>query len=176
MTTIRQDRADWDLKELLPSIPSEGIQILERYIADFYPHKSEYPYHDSHHPFEVLDSAIQIINRCEEQGIKVDRTVVVLGALLHDLLFHLDPDIFNQPDIATREDVAAFVSKGILKRIGVPEDVIEKVSSVILATHPDGSLDTVEAKVLRAADLARLLEPYDIVRNATERLFVEYKI
>lgn len=168
------ESSQWDLKELLPTISVSALSILGKKIDEHYPNKEQYPYHNKEHPFDVLDLVIQIANRCEKEGIVFDRTVLVLAALLHDLGYHLDPKNFNKEEIKTREDVAAYLTEKILTELGVEKEIINKVISAILGTHTDGKLDTVEAKILRAADLASISGPYESVRNGTERLWKEF--
>lgn len=143
---------------------------LEREVAGLY--STELAYHNFGHALETLDAADDIVQKCIDEGIRVDAQVVYYALLFHDAGFLDDHHALG---FATKEAYAADLAAVHLAGRGVARNTIEKVVAAILSTHKDASFITAEQKAVRAADLSGLAADYDrFVRNSAN-LKAEYE-
>lgn len=143
------------------------LQEVEANLRRLYRGADEMPYHNIGHPQDVRDHARKLVERCKKAGISVEELVVELGALLHDALSDVDPKLFGHD---SSESLAAFVSKNLLINLGVPLETAEKVSQGIKATNALVNPQTVEEKILRAADLREMSASYNEFRANSLKL------
>lgn len=116
------------------------------------------PYHNALHAIEVRDRALKFAELAASQGRGVDFEAVELAALGHDACFGAD---YRRAGFTSMEEMSANVCVQVLIGLGVSRDTADTVKTAILATHPQGTLRTVEAKILRAADLGGLADDYE---------------
>jgi putative nucleotidyltransferase with HDIG domain len=130
-------------------------------------YSDELPYHNFDHALAVTAEAMKIVNRCETEGLPIDREVVRYAAIFHDAGYHLD---HQKEGFKSKEELAAALAQRELNKIGLAQAIIEKVVQTILATHRQAQFESNEEKALRAADLADLANNFEVFLKNTIRL------
>ena len=149
------------------------IPRAERAIDVVYASPDRMPYHGAEHPYDVLQRALKLIEKLEQSGEAVDLITVVCGALLHDAFMGLSPKQFG---FETAEHQAAEFAYALALQHGVPEKKAAKLRDIIVSTNHGIDPESVEAKVLRAADLALLAADYPEFKDSTDKLREEARL
>ncbi|NDC36492.1 MAG: hypothetical protein EBZ48_00385 [Proteobacteria bacterium] len=144
-------------------------KLMERILATTYL-GGEMPYHNRSHAAEVARAAMQIAKSAQEHGISVETQTLVLAALLHDSLSHIDATALG---FSSAEELSARYAYTFLVQNGFGEAVARKAAEAIQATNPYYTPSSVEAKILRAADLLNVAGPWEEFRANTARLAQE---
>ena len=126
---------------------------LETEIESLY--SAELAYHNFQHAIDTILAADNIIERCIEEGIRVDGRVVYFALLFHDAGFR---DDHLELGFSTKEAYSAGLAVNRLIKRGEPQKTIDKVVSAILSTHKDAAFVTVGQKAVRAADYGIFLQ------------------
>ena len=126
---------------------------LETEIESLY--SAELAYHNFQHAIDTILAADNIIERCIEEGIRVDGRVVYFALLFHDAGFR---DDHLKLGFSTKEAYSAGLAVNRLIKGGEPQKTIDKVVSAILSTHKDAAFVTVGQKAVRAADYGIFLQ------------------
>ncbi|MEN8252055.1 MAG: hypothetical protein ABFQ53_00525 [Patescibacteria group bacterium] len=122
------------------------------------------PYHSFNHIQDTIESADEIIAKCEESGMKVDNTLVMYSLLFHDAGYH---ENHKKKGFKTKEGYSAFLAERELQSLNISEEDIMKIKKCIISTHRDEEANSVEEKIVRAADLVGLAGDYkDFKENA----------
>ncbi|RME34809.1 MAG: HD domain-containing protein [Gammaproteobacteria bacterium] len=127
----------------------------------------ELPYHNFGHVQRTLADAERLLARYREQGIPVDEDVVRYALLFHDAGYREDHSALGYP---SKEAYSAAIAREHLGRHGMPESFIEQVERAILATEHQARGETLEERIVRAADLYQLAADYEVFRENSERL------
>ncbi len=144
---------------------------IEQIAAKLY--SSELPYHNFTHAMSAVCQGEEIMLRCRAKGIVIDEEAVYYALLFHDAGYHEDHQVRG---CATKEQYSAQLAAQVLREEGMPEPRIAVVEDLINSTHRDASFDTVEQKVVRAADLAGIAADYEVFLDNTERLRLEQEL
>jgi len=112
-----------------------------------------------------------LAERCRHCGIHVSIEVLVWAALFHDALFGKDPREFG---CSTPEELSAKVAAEEMRKLGYLEHMIAAVIDAIKPTNAGVMPVTVEAKILRAADLSRMAGAYSDFREDFDKLAAEF--
>lgn len=131
------------------------------------------PYHNFAHIEDTLAAAGVIIERCREEHIRLDASVVYYALLFHDAGYHEDHRALGH---ATKERYSAALATTVLQEFGVPAAQLEKTVGAILATERDARFISAEQKAVRAADLAGLAAPWPRFLESSIRLRREYEL
>ncbi len=153
----------------LASIPSDKEHELIKIAQSLY---SPYlQYHNFDHVLDVLDAAQDLVSRVRRTGLNPDWEVIFYAILFHDAGY-----IENHRALGfeTKEAYAAYLAEKHLKEFEFPQEKIKRVISCIRATDRKGSFDGLEEKIVRAADLAGLADPYEKFFQKSERLLMEH--
>ena len=126
---------------------------LETEIESLY--SAELAYHNFQHAIDTILAADNIIERCIEEGIRVDGRVVYFALLFHNAGFR---DDHLELGFSTKEAYSAGLAVNRLIKRGEPQKTIDKVVSAILSTHKDAAFVTVGQKAVRAADYGIFLQ------------------
>lgn len=145
-----------------------GTQSIEKLARPYYGAR---PYHNWAHAKRVLAVSLALAERCGEYGISVIEEVLVWAALFHDALYTENSREFG---CATAEELSAQVAMQEMAKHGKPEWMIRLVSGAIRATSAKVFPATVEAKILRAADLSGMARGFSDYREDFERLITEF--
>ncbi|HEX3661608.1 MAG TPA: HD domain-containing protein [Acidobacteriaceae bacterium] len=99
-----------------------------------------------------------------------DRDVVVAAAWLHDLGVFVGHRPANPEDLARWDHVAYACSHapGLLRQVGFPEEKITAVIAAILQHQPGDEPQTIEATILRDADILEQLGAVGILRAVSK--------
>jgi predicted metal-dependent HD superfamily phosphohydrolase len=151
--------------------PSPGLSAVTAVAATLY--DSELPYHNFGHAQRSLVAADAILAACAADGVPVDANVVRWAILFHDAGYRADPAVHGCDD---RESYAALLARRHLHDLGVDDDASAAVAEAILATRRDAVPGTVEARVVRAADLAEIAADFERFTENTERLRIEHEL
>ena len=111
--------------------------------------------------------------RCRNAKLPVDENVVYLAILFHDAGYGED---HGKKGFPHKEAHAAHIAAHELRKNGFDERLIEKVKAAVLGTHRDAILNSVEQKVVRAADLSNIASDYEVFRKDAENLRKEHKL
>lgn len=157
---------------------SIGINLDDPIIGSFfhnirgvYGSERQFPYHNfDGHVLSVVALANGIADRVEAAGTPVNRRVLTLAALGHDALFDMVPAFYQ---CNNSEQVASRYSQQLLKQLGLDEAEVRAVGQAIEASNHSVQPRSIEARILRAADLSTVAGPYEIFRKNTEALFAE---
>lgn len=115
------------------------------------PHYSfDRPYHNFGHALKVLTRCEELMRRCERYGIDFIREAVVWAALGHDEEFGAD---FKALGFQTMEQMSAAVMTQDMEQQKIADTVVNIAADAVVATHWQSVPQSVEAKILRAADL-----------------------
>ena len=114
-------------------------------------------YHNFEHAKKVLDKSIEIANRCIEEGIEVDKDVLYIAAIFHDADYI---ENYKAKGFDSREELSANIAEEFLAKLQMKMDFIQNVKKTIMGTHKDSDFNSIEAKILRAADLSGLAGEY----------------
>jgi predicted metal-dependent HD superfamily phosphohydrolase len=155
----------------LGTVPSYLVQEFAVRIRDAYGDPKLFVYHNfDQHVMTVVRMALKLADRVEAAGHKIDREVLTLAALGHDALFGVSPKALG---FSNSEQVAASYTARLLEELGMVPERIAKVVHAIEATNFAVSPQSIEAKILRAADLSNLASPYETFRGCTELFYAE---
>ncbi len=144
---------------------------LEAEIEPLY--SAELAYHNFQHVIDTIQAADNITQRCIEEGIRVDHSVVYFALLFHDAGFRDDHVALG---FKTKEDYSAEIAANRLGTRGESPKIINKVVASILSTHKDANFISVEQKAVRAADLSGLAADYEIFLQNSNNLKAEYEL
>jgi predicted metal-dependent HD superfamily phosphohydrolase len=163
-----------DLTTMFPALarPEIILPFAEK-IRDSYPDPDEFPFHNFRdHILPALESAARFIKALESAGYNVDHDVVVAAVLGHDACYEIHP---RDQGLSSKEEVAQHHCKQILRDLGAPEEMVEKVARAIAATHMHYAPVSAEEKILRAIDLSGLNAAHTSFRSGSEKLQIEYQ-
>jgi HD superfamily phosphodiesterase len=149
-------------------------QRLEAYpleqISKFYSDRLEY--HNFNHALDVAKVGLMLTDRCKRYGLLVREQVVVWACLLHDAGYHLDHHLRG---FFTKEDHSAYLAKKFLREQGIAQSVVDEVVMCIISTHSLAPFNSIEQKIVRAADLWNLAEEYGVFKRNTLKLKAEHE-
>ena len=135
------------------------------------PHAANRPYHNWQHELNVVDRALSLADRCRKYGFVAKEEVIVWVGCFHDCHYGEDPRKFG---FSTPEQLSDFVLRKVMRENGCSEELISECSQALLPTDAKVMPHTLEAKIIRAADLAGLAAPYNKYRDDFERLMTEF--
>lgn len=141
---------------------------LEQTVAELY--DARLPYHNFSHALDVLAASEELLSRCYAEGISVDAEVVYPALLLHDAGYHED---HTAAGFESKEALSAELANRELRRHQYPPRLIEAVQAAILSTRCGVVCQTIEARLVKAADLSGLAADYRLFRQNSLRLWRE---
>lgn len=141
---------------------------LEQTVAGLY--DPRLPYHNFSHVLDVLAASEELLSRCYADGISVDAEVVYPALLLHDAGYHED---HIAGGFESKEALSAELAAKELRRHQYPPKLIEAVQAAILSTRCGATCQTIEARLVKAADLAGLAADYALFLQNSLRLWRE---
>lgn len=146
---------------------------IEKTAQNFY--SPDLPYHNFVHALKAVATGEGIVENCRKENISVEADVVRYALLFHDAGYHEDYAAkgFN---FKTKEEYSAHLAASAMRERGLSEELIEKVAKAILGTHRDAEFNTVEEKIVRAADLAGLAGDYGEFLKQNKNLKKEAEI
>jgi len=130
-------------------------------------HYTDLPYHNFGHAIQVIRNARVLIDRCRKYNILVDEEIVEVAILFHDAGYA------EETDYESKEAYAADIAREELGKIRFGK--IGGVEKCIMATHKDAVPESVEEKIVRAADLMGLAGDYKTFRENSEKLGKEWR-
>ena len=131
------------------------------------------PYHNFDHIQDTLRAAAMVIDRCQEEHIRIDAEVVYFALLFHDAGYQ-DDHVAHGYD--SKERYSAALAAPILREHGVGPAQVEKAVAAILATERDALSVSAEQKAVRAADLSGLAADYPQFLLSSLRLKREHEL
>ena len=140
------------------------------------------PYHNFLHALESLERGNEIILRCEEGGVNVNKEVARYAILFHDAGFHKYHDRVNINEkwrirFKSKERYSSYLASKELKNNGLPRETIEEVKKCIMGTHKDAQAKSVEERIVKASDLiAGFSEDYQTFKENSEKIRKEQSL
>ena len=167
--------------EKAPHIPdSEFPRPLERVLPQLkeilrmnaYPKSSKFKYHNWNGHIEKAEKfALKLCARCEELGIPVNVPVVLAILYTHDAFCHKNPKKYGAEH---KEQVSGHLAYHLLKKLfGCSEDDARAVEAGVFSTHANSTLETIEQKIARAADLHNVGDKKRVFLSCLMNLFDE---
>ncbi len=103
------------------------LQNAKKYVNQMMLPLENHYYHNYYHAIEVMDRALYLSK--QEWLSEEDVEMMWLAAIFHDVWFVIQYD--------KNEPIGAKIARNYLKSIMYPEDRIEKIEEIIMATDPD---------------------------------------
>lgn len=128
------------------------------------------PYHNFSHVMEALAISRDLIQRCRDADMSVQPEIVYGAILFHDAGYQHD---HQQGGHESKEAYSALLAGRVLNGYGFAALRIEAIQQAILATRCGAPCTTLEARIVRAADLAGLASPYRLFMLNARRLWRE---
>lgn len=149
---------------------SKNKEDLEKIAISFY--DPQFEYHNFNHALDTWKAAQEIIKRCRQEGKKVDEKVVYYASIFHDAGYHEDE---KTKGFGTKEDYAAKIAEEELVKLDIDQVVIKQVVDAILVTEREHAIAglSIEAMIVRAADLAAFAQSYEIFLKNNQKLKLE---
>lgn len=152
-------------------VPDMRDKELEKTASRYYSPKL--PYHNFGHVVTVIRESERMLERCRDEGIKVDEAVVYYALLFHDAGYYEDHTALG---FDSKEAYSAALSEQVLKGRGVDQETVEKVKTAIMSTHMEAKCTCMEDRIVRAADLSELAADYSVFKRNTLNLKKELEI
>lgn len=130
-------------------------------------------YHNFEHAQNTIEVSQEIIERCKKENLEVDEDVIYYALLFHDAGYFEDPQQYN---FKNKEEYSAYLAREEMEKIGISNELIEKVVNTIMATHSEALFTTVEQKIVRASDLSGLSDDYETFLENNNRLKDEFEM
>jgi len=141
---------------------------LEQAAAQLY--DSRLPYHNFGHALETLASARELVERCRDADMDIEAAIVYPAALFHDAAYHED---YRQHGYDSKEAYSAALAVRVMHHYGYANARIHAVRSAILSTECGVACESIEARLVRAADLSGLGTSYRLFIQNALRLWRE---
>lgn len=127
-------------------LESELTRISERFYVDL-------PYHNFEHARDTLSESYRLAEYCETNGLCPDRRVLMASSLFHDAGFNTP---LEEHGFRSKEEYSAFIAGQVLPDFGFSQQDTQHVQACIRSTERNVACQTLEAKILRRADLANV--------------------
>lgn len=140
---------DLTMKSNVLGLTLLGAAVHERVTPKY----TDWPFHNQQHADQVTLDAMKLANYCEKNGLSSDRSVILVAAQYHDALFH-EHSLGSGFSSAERQSAAIAMEESY--DLGFTDSQIEHVGACIESTERGVSCQSLEAKIIRRADLANL--------------------
>lgn len=141
---------------------------LEQAAAALY--DARLPYHNFGHALANIDASQGLLDRCHRENIFVDVAVVYAALLFHDAGYQ---DDHHAHGCVSKEAWSAELAGVALRRRSAPPAQIRAVQACILSTRCGVPCQTLEARIVKAADLSGLALGYEAFLQNARRLWHE---
>ena len=135
---------------------------LEKIASRFY--NPKLPYHNFGHVVTVIRESEKMLQKCSDEGIKVDEKIVYFALLFHDAGYDEDHEALG---FDSKEAYSAELAERVLKENGADGEIVERVKTAIMSTHVDGKCTCAEDRIVRASDLSELAAEYSVFKKNT---------
>ncbi|WP_108802622.1 Pycsar system effector family protein [Aquimarina sp. Aq107] len=131
---------------------NELVEKTDNFVSELFTKKLPETciYHNYTHTKRVFKSTKEIIDNTNIS--EEDADILLLTALLHDTGYSESLD--------NHEEHSVIISKAFLKEQNISDDIIDKVSSLILATKMEHKPNNLLEKIIRDADASHLAKGY----------------
>lgn len=154
----------------LVTLPTEKQAKLVEIAKSLYSDKLAY--HNFTHFLDVVGYAQRLVFKVQALGTDPDWEIIFYAILFHDAGYSEDHRALG---FQTKEAYAEHLARKYLAEAGLSPDRLERVASCIRATDRHHAVQTLEEKIVRAADLAGLAEPYEKFREKAGALLHEFE-
>lgn len=139
------------------------LEVARAYYTDL-------PYHNFGHALYVVENGRQLVRYCEDNGLEPNEKVVFAAGLLHDAGFDVP---VSDHGLRSKEEFSAQTAEMILGNHGYTDSEIEHVAACIRSTERGVMCESIEAKILRRADLSNLTGDLEILFEHSRDLWQE---
>lgn len=126
-----------------------NVQLLRDAAREFY---VDLPYHNFQHVLDTEIDSLKYADICEKNGLSPNRSVLSASALLHDANYYIDSRQFYK----TKEEYSMAIAGHILPFFDYSSEDIEQTQIAINGTEAGQNCPTLEAKILRRADIGNV--------------------
>jgi HD superfamily phosphodiesterase len=137
-------------------LTEEHCEWMWQDAVERYTDEPPYYYHNFEHACEVLWETMRLADYAEENGVSVDRKLLIAAALFHDADYH-------QPTPSKHDSKEAY-SAAIFNHMGLTygydTDERDAVSDIIMKTRLGNPPETLEQKIMVRADIANVGADY----------------
>lgn len=141
---------------------------LEQAAAALY--DTRLPYHNFSHVLESLAHARILVERCREADMDVEPGIIYPAILFHDAGYQ---DDHRQHGYESKEQYSAALAGHVLPDYGYGSARIAEIQEAILCTQCGMPCTSIEARIVRAADLSGLAASYHLFLQNAMRLWRE---
>jgi predicted metal-dependent HD superfamily phosphohydrolase len=122
------------------------LDQVKKFVVAFYKnhHDERFTYHNLEHTEDVVKAAIQICGHYQLDD--KDYFTVITAAWFHDIGYRGD-------DMSNHEEKSALIAADFLKDLRLPEEVLNNITTCILATKMPQSPDNILESIVCDADL-----------------------
>lgn len=150
---------------------SEDWQSTERIIESVLPHQRNLPYHGYDHPLQTYHKAFELVQLCMANGVMVDVYVITAATLHHDDGYWKRVGIDH--DFKSKEKYSAYLANETMLQLGMDPARVEHTKSVIESTEAGVPCKSLEAKIVRRADLDNVADVRMNFLRSTLKLYAE---
>ncbi len=122
------------------------IKDAKQYVSYLLLPLEDYYYHHYEHALDVMERSVYLAGK--EWANEDEKEMLALAGLFHDTGFVIQYD--------KNEYIGAKIARNYLKTILYPEDKIEKITELILATIPSRKPNNLLEQIIKDADLDNL--------------------
>lgn len=156
------------------------VQAIVNWARAQYPSRHLGFYHDEMHPYRVWQGCQRIVRRLRQfyPQMQIETEVLHCAAYLHDILMNLPGWLTMgiegaQVNFSVKEEQIGRVAYELCRRFGAPAEFAHMVQVAIEGTSPQGKLESLEANILAAADLASVAQGWETYEADFIRLVKE---
>ncbi len=124
-------------------IETDIIKDAKQYVSYLLLPLEDYYYHHYEHALDVMERSVYLAGK--EGANEQEKEMLALAGLFHDTWFVIQYD--------KNEYIGSKIARNYLKTILYPEDKIEKVTQLILATIPTRKPQNLLEQIIKDADL-----------------------
>jgi len=144
---------------------------LEQAAAMLY--DSRLPYHNFSHVLETLLASRELVERCREADMDVEPGIIYPAILFHDAGYQ---DDHRSRGHDSKESYSASLAGRVLRHYGYSSIDIHAIQEAIASTQCGVPCNSLEGRIVRAADLSGLATGYRLFLQNAMRLWREEAI
>lgn len=168
IATLIQTAAAQSMTYLVDMIRNPALEQAAAVLYD-----SRLPYHNFGHVLDTLLVSRELVERCREADLDVEPAVVYPAVLFHDAGYqHNHRDHGHE----SKESYSAALAGRVLHHYGYSGADIRAIQAAIASTQCGVPCESIEARIVRAADLSGLASIYRLFLQNAMRLWREDSI
>lgn len=157
------------MEHALPAF--ENKAYLESELARCAEHTyADLPYHNFAHALHTWEVAENLADYCEANELSADRRIIMASALFHDAGFEVP---LAEHGLHSKEEYSAYIAGQVLPDFSFSTEELVHVQDCIRSTERGIPCQSLEAKIIRRADLDNLTGNIPSLLQNSWKLWVE---